>query len=89
MSILTNFHIISAFRAHVHFNHFVLPRVVGSNRLPAFSDFQELTYMRAIVKETMRWRPVSSGGFAHKLTEDLEYKGWVLPKGASVVANHW
>ena len=60
---------------------------VGEDRLPTFEDF--IPYVRATVQEVLRWRPVSSGGFAHSLTEDVVYKGYVLPKGSAIVGNHW
>jgi len=36
-----------------------LDRVVGPNRLPTFDDEDRLPYIRAMVKETLRWRPVA------------------------------
>jgi len=36
-----------------------LDRVVGPNRLPTFDDEESLPYIRAMVKETLRWRPVA------------------------------
>lgn len=66
-----------------------LDRVIGDERMPTFDDLPSLPYIRATLKETLRWRPVSSGGFSHQLTEDTEYKGYVLPKGSAVVGNHW
>jgi cytochrome P450 len=43
--------------------------VVGINRLPTFEDLQNLPYVRAIVKETLRWQVVapSSISFCHPL----------------------
>ncbi|SPO27511.1 related to Cytochrome P450 [Ustilago trichophora] len=59
--------------------------------LPTFEDLtpESAPYLHATVQETLRWRPISAGGFAHKLTSDVEYKGFILPKGSSVVAPHW
>ncbi len=37
-----------------------LDKVVGRDRLPAFSDYEHLPYVRAMVKETLRWRAVVS-----------------------------
>ena len=34
-----------------------LDRVVGRDRLPSFTDMPHLPYIRAIVKEVLRWRP--------------------------------
>ncbi len=36
-----------------------LDRVVGADRLPTFEDEDELPFIRAIVKETLRWRPIA------------------------------
>lgn len=34
-----------------------IDRVVGMDRLPSFSDRDNLPYLGAVIKETMRWRP--------------------------------
>lgn len=39
--------------------HEELDRVVGTDRLPMFDDEEKLPYIRAMVKETLRWRPVA------------------------------
>ena len=36
-----------------------LDSVVGRERPPTFDDADALPYIRAIVQETLRWRPVS------------------------------
>jgi cytochrome P450 len=36
--------------------------VVGGGRLPTFDDAPNLPYVRAIVKEVLRWRPVGPLG---------------------------
>ena len=43
---------------------------VGSNRLPVWDDEPNLPYVRAMVKETLRWRPVNKFGMPHALMED-------------------
>jgi len=58
-------------------------------RMPTFEDFGSIPFVGATVQEVLRWRPVSSGGFMHSLTEDVTYNGYVLPKGSAVVGNHW
>lgn len=41
-----------------------LDRVVGQYRLPEFSDQDDLPYISAIVKESLRWNPVvPTGGY--------------------------
>jgi len=48
--------------------------VIGNNRLPDFSDRDALPYTNAIVKEAMRWQPVTPLGklnFSIKLLENF------------------
>ncbi|OAV94008.1 hypothetical protein PTTG_06719 [Puccinia triticina 1-1 BBBD Race 1] len=66
-----------------------LDRVVGRDRLPEFSDEEALVYCGAMVRELLRWRTVIPGGLAHMSTEDDEYEGYFIPKGTTIVANHW
>lgn len=66
-----------------------LDTVIGSDRLPTFADMNDLPYIRALCQEVSRWRPVSSGGFQHALTEDVQYGKYLLPKGSAIVGNHW
>ncbi|KAK4941990.1 hypothetical protein LTR10_018171 [Elasticomyces elasticus] len=66
-----------------------LDEVVGPDRLPSFADKPSLPYIDAVVKEVLRWRPVSAGGIPHAVTQDDEYLGYRIPKGATVIGNHW
>ncbi|THV00614.1 cytochrome P450, partial [Dendrothele bispora CBS 962.96] len=66
-----------------------LDRIVGKSRLPSFADFKSLPYIRAIVKETLRWRPVAPLGVAHSTLEDDFYEGYHIPKGTLCLANIW
>lgn len=38
--------------------------VVGTDRLPTFEDRENLPYVNAIVKETIRWHPVAPMGLS-------------------------
>lgn len=66
-----------------------LDRVVGPGRLPDFSDLENLPYVNAFVKEVIRWRPIIPGGVPHAVTEEDEYIGYRIPKGATVLVNVW
>ncbi|KAF7336962.1 Cytochrome P450 [Mycena venus] len=67
-----------------------LDAVVGPDRMPTFEDFDDLPFIRAIVNETLRWRPVAVlGGTPHKSTEDFVYQGMFIPKGSTIIANLW
>lgn len=42
---------------------------VVSNRFPSFEDIPNPPVVRAVVRETRRWRPVTTGGFPHLFTK--------------------
>ncbi|KAG6907496.1 hypothetical protein DXG01_008691 [Tephrocybe rancida] len=51
-----------------------IDRAIGRGRLPEFYDKEKLPYTNALIKETMRWRPVAVfGGAPHAVTIDDEY----------------
>ncbi|KAG8710941.1 hypothetical protein FRC08_016524 [Ceratobasidium sp. 394] len=66
-----------------------LDGVLGQNRLPELSDRGSLPYMDRILKEVSRWNSVTPLGLAHASTQDDEYKGYRIPKGAIVIGNTW
>ncbi|KAJ7163864.1 cytochrome P450, partial [Mycena crocata] len=67
--------------------HEEIDRVVGRHRMPNFEDRDSLPYVTAIVKEVLRWHPVSPLGLPHRLTQDDWYDGYFLPEGTIVVSN--
>ena len=69
--------------------HAELDAVVGRTRLPTFADHQHLPYIRAMVKELLRWRPIAPLITPHQSTEDDWYEGMFLPKGTICIANGW
>ncbi|KAK1761650.1 cytochrome P450 [Phialemonium atrogriseum] len=67
-----------------------LDRVVGQHRSPHFDDEPNLPYVKAFVKEVLRWRPVAiMGGQPHAPTQDDYYKGYFIPKGTWIQGNLW
>ncbi|OGM43334.1 hypothetical protein ABOM_008736 [Aspergillus bombycis] len=67
--------------------HEELMRVVGPNRTPTFTDVSKLSYIRAIVKEILRFCPVPIWGIKHYADADIVYKSHVIPKGTVLLAN--
>ncbi|KXG47264.1 Cytochrome P450, E-class, group I [Penicillium griseofulvum] len=65
-----------------------LDLMVGS-RLPTMADRPNLPYVDALMKEVMRWHPVAPLAVPHMSTEDDEYCGYRIPKGAVLIANIW
>lgn len=66
-----------------------LDRVCGDARLPSTDDIDHLPYIRACVKEALRWMPTAILGVPHRVMQDDEYMGYRIPGGASVVCNVW
>ncbi|KAI9693320.1 MAG: hypothetical protein M1822_005316 [Bathelium mastoideum] len=67
-----------------------LDAVVGTDRAPTFADEPNLPYLRALVKEVLRWRPVAVlGGTPHANTESDWYRGKWIPKGTTILGNNW
>ncbi|EJT98911.1 cytochrome P450 [Dacryopinax primogenitus] len=65
-----------------------LDSVCGS-RGPSFEHRERLPYIEAIVKETIRWRPVAPIGVFHSATEEVKFQGFVIPKGTLFLDNIW
>lgn len=46
-----------------------LDAVVGQDRLPELADIENLPYVKAFIKEVIRWRPTAPGGSPHLTTQ--------------------
>ncbi|KAF9889863.1 hypothetical protein FE257_006953 [Aspergillus nanangensis] len=66
-----------------------IDRVVGHDRLPGFKDRPNLSYNNALIKEILRWHPVSPIALPHLSMEDDMCDGYFIPKGSSVLPNIW
>ena len=66
-----------------------LDDVVGSSRLPGLEDKDRLPYVNALVDETQRWRTISPFAFPHAMLEDVDFQGYRIPKGATVLPLTW
>jgi hypothetical protein len=63
---------------------------IGPGRMPNMDDESNLQYVRACMKETLRWMPTTIlGAVPHAVTQDDMYKGYLIPKGAGVMNNTW
>ncbi|KAF8208378.1 cytochrome P450 [Mycena galopus ATCC 62051] len=66
-----------------------IDRVVGRDRLPTLEDLPSLLYITALLKEVLRSAPVAPLGLKHRVTKDDIYNGFLIPEGATIIANIW
>jgi cytochrome P450 len=66
-----------------------IDRICGSDaeRLPELRDMQRLTYISAMIKEGLRWRPTVPLIPQHRLTQDLDFECYHFPAGTDFVIN--
>ncbi|KAJ6751484.1 hypothetical protein OIU85_001964 [Salix viminalis] len=62
---------------------------VGRERWAEDSDIENLVYIQAIIKETLRLYPPGPLSAAHEATEDFCVAGYHIPKGTRLFANLW
>ncbi|KAK7045037.1 cytochrome P450 [Favolaschia claudopus] len=67
-----------------------LDKVISAHgQVPQLSDRPSLPYIECVLREVLRWNPVTPLGVAHLLTEDDVYKGYNLAVGTIVMVNVW
>ncbi|GAB7356603.1 hypothetical protein MBLNU459_g7330t2 [Dothideomycetes sp. NU459] len=59
-----------------------IDRVCG-DRMPEPRDSPSMPTLRAVIKEVIRWRPVTPSSIPHESVEDDVYEGYFIPKGES------
>ncbi|KIJ15631.1 hypothetical protein PAXINDRAFT_114873 [Paxillus involutus ATCC 200175] len=69
--------------------HAQIDVVVGKDRIPTLDDRPSLTYVDAIMRETLRWHPLAPLSLPHAAVNDDVYNGFYIPKGATVITNIW
>ena len=69
--------------------HEELDKVIGGERLPGLSDWDNLPYISALLKELLRWSCPVPLGIPKRVMEDDLYKGHRIPAGATIIENIW
>ncbi|RCH89793.1 hypothetical protein CU098_005126 [Rhizopus stolonifer] len=63
------------------------------NRFPQFSDRDQVPYVNCVLKESLRFRPVTAFGIPHAVKEDVVIDQYLFKKGTSVMTPmesiHW
>ncbi|KAG9074417.1 hypothetical protein FRC06_010714, partial [Ceratobasidium sp. 370] len=63
--------------------------VTGRDRLPNLEDVSHMPYFNALLQEVMRTYPSVPLGIPHCASEDIQFRGYLIPKGATIYANIW
>ncbi|KAG1887797.1 cytochrome P450 [Suillus subluteus] len=66
-----------------------IDQVVRHDKMSCLDDRASLPYLDAILREVMRWYPVTPLGVPHATSNDDVYDGYFIPKGAIVMINQW
>ncbi|KAL6853812.1 hypothetical protein ACP4OV_019841 [Aristida adscensionis] len=66
-----------------------LDRVVGGDRVMQETDFPDLPYLQAVVKESLRLHPPTPLMLPHRASAGVKIAGYDVPRGATVVVNVW
>ncbi|KAL2831867.1 cytochrome P450 [Aspergillus pseudoustus] len=66
-----------------------IDEVVGRDRLPTWEDSGRLPLVSAFYREALRWRPWSPLATPRATTDEITYKGYRIPKDATVIINQW
>ena len=66
-----------------------LDAIVGPHRLPDYSDREQLVYINAIMKESLRWHNTFPLAISHRTIADATLRGYFIPAGTTVIPNVW
>ncbi|XP_072916302.1 cytochrome P450 2K1-like isoform X2 [Hemitrygon akajei] len=65
--------------------HDEITTVIGSERFPRTEDHKNLPYTNAVIHEIQRFANIVPLNLMHSTTEDVNFKGYFLPKGTPVM----
>lgn len=66
-----------------------IDRIVGEDRMPVLEDLEDMPFIRAMILEVHRFRPIGPLMVPHATLAPEEYRGFIIPKGATIFVNLW
>uniref|UniRef100_A0A8C5QS94 unspecific monooxygenase n=1 Tax=Leptobrachium leishanense TaxID=445787 RepID=A0A8C5QS94_9ANUR len=64
--------------------HQEINQVIGRNRSPCVEDRARMPYTDAVIHEIQRFIDLLPLGIPHKVTQDIEFNGYVIPKDTTI-----
>uniref|UniRef100_A0A8C5WLP6 unspecific monooxygenase n=1 Tax=Leptobrachium leishanense TaxID=445787 RepID=A0A8C5WLP6_9ANUR len=64
--------------------HQEIDQVIGRNRAPCIEDRSRMPYTDAAIHEIQRFIDLAPLGVPHKVTQDIEFKDYVIPKDTTI-----
>ncbi|EAU83008.2 cytochrome P450 [Coprinopsis cinerea okayama7 len=55
----------------------------------SLSEIHQMPYLNAILKELLRFAPVGNLALPHRVLQDDEYEGRLIPEDSTIIANVW
>lgn len=65
-----------------------LDETIGKDKFASMADIKRLPYIDCLIKELHRFNPIVPL-IPHSTLVDNEYRGYLIPKGAWIMANSW
>ena len=64
-----------------------IDEVLGTRKIPCMSDKHNMPYVEATIMEIQRAADIVPLGVPHSVMEDVELRGYTIPKGTTVMSN--
>ncbi|NXE53569.1 CP2DH protein, partial [Casuarius casuarius] len=64
-----------------------IDKVIGRERSPTMEDQVNMPYTNAVIHEVQRYGDVTPLGLPHMTYRDIEFQGFFIPKGTTVITN--